>query len=373
MDLRLFEKMSADVAPILVRLYDHQKLYTLAEDGSPSARTELTTAVVELLEKNLNERERELISDVLISLMRQAQSDLRRALADRLAVLENAPLRVVLHMANDEIAVAEPMLKQSPVLSDLDLAYIIKGKGSDYWRAIAGRAPLSQDVMDLLADTREPGTVRALAENGQIHLSRHAADVIGDMAQISEDLARPLLMRPDVPESVARRLYRFVGDDLRNYIRDYFGVQDAEVLGAVDDVIFELANEKADLNFMPTAKTMQAVDAMVNTGRLTHAVLMDTLQRGQYATFIAMFSRYAGMGPRAVHDMLSEGDGKVLAIVCRAIDLSKGDLSRIYMMTQRLRSQDRIVDHKELLRCLAMYDSVTMAKARSLLGAEDKK
>ncbi|MDB5490479.1 MAG: hypothetical protein JWO78_328, partial [Micavibrio sp.] len=124
------------MAPILVRLYESQKLYSLASDETPAARAELTGAIAALLEKDLPVGERELVSDLLINLMRQAEKDLREALSERLSTMEHAPLRIVLHMANDEISIARPVLRHSPVLSDLDLMYIIKSKDASYWQEI---------------------------------------------------------------------------------------------------------------------------------------------------------------------------------------------------------------------------------------------
>ncbi len=367
MDLRIFEK-SPDVAPILVRLYDNHRLYSLAKDETPLARAELTSAVVELLEKNLGPRERELISDVLISLMRQAEADLRQALSERLAVIDSVPLRVALHIANDEISVASPMLKSSGALSDLDLLYIIKGKGADYWRAIAARASLSDGVMNVLAETREPETALVLAKNEKIHLSRRTAEILGGMAEGSEELAKPLLMRTDLPEAVARHLYQYVGSELRQYIRDYFGIQDKAAMDAVNDVIFELADGNQKKQFMPTVQMNEAVEQMARNGRLNLHVIMETLQRGQFGTFLAMFSRHYKIPVRTVHEIMCEAGGKSLAVTCKALNLTKGDLSRIYMMTQRLRSEDRIVDHNELLKALAAYDRVGQDQARALLG-----
>ncbi|MCK6418949.1 MAG: hypothetical protein L6Q57_08470, partial [Alphaproteobacteria bacterium] len=109
MDLGFLDK-SSHVTPLLVKLYDSHKIYTLAHDKKPEARQELTKAVLELLDMDLNPREGELIADVLIALIRQAERDLRQALAERLCAMDNVPLRLVLHMANDEIDVARPVL-----------------------------------------------------------------------------------------------------------------------------------------------------------------------------------------------------------------------------------------------------------------------
>lgn len=367
MDLRFLDK-SPEMAPLLVRLYDSHRIYSLARDNTPSARAELTNVVTELLERKLEYKEQELISDVLISLLRQAEKDLRAAISERLAVMDNMPLRIVLHIANDEIDVAAPMLQYSQMLSDLDLVYLIKGQDAGHWQFIARRAGLSDRVIDLLADTKDIDTAVALARNDAIRLTEHAFNVLGGMAESSEAVGRPLLMRADMPEALARKLYACVGEELRRYIRDYFGVQDEKVLNAVDDVTFEFTDHVIQRRFIPGPETMEAVRSYAQAGRLTPKMMMETLTRGQYATFIAMLSQFTGQSLEHIHDMLADPSGRMLAVTCKAYSLDKTDLSRFYMMTQRLRTEDRIVDQNELRKCLATFEKVDVAKARAVLG-----
>lgn len=374
MDSRLFEK-SPKVAPLLVRLYDSHKLYELATDDTPLARAELTSAVADLLEAELAPREKELISDVLISLMRQAEKDLREALSERLSVIDTVPLRIALHLANDDISVAAPVLKKSNVLSDMDLLYIIKAKTSAYWQAIAGRRGMSEQLINVLADTRDVPTAGVLVRNDAIHLPVHAMSVIGEMVPDHEELAKPLLMRQELPEDIARRLYSVVGAELKHYIRDYFGAFAGPAADAVDDVMLEFGEAIASATrpvdmpaFMPGASMIAAAKAYKEKGRLSVNTMMDTLQRGQYASFIAMFAEYAGMDVRTVHDMVSEAGGHRLAVACKALGVQKTDMTRFYMLTQRVRSADRIIDQSELLSAIRAYDKVTVTSAQGMMG-----
>ena len=161
----------SEVEPLLVQLYDSHRLYQLAQEKKPEARAELSQSVVGLLGANLRINEQELVADILISLMRQAERDLRQAIAERLSIMDNVPLRLVLHMAQDEITVAESVLCTSPVLNDLDLLYIIQSKTAEYWRAIARREHINEPVIDTLADTRDVETACHLAENSKIALT----------------------------------------------------------------------------------------------------------------------------------------------------------------------------------------------------------
>ena len=93
-----------EVAPLLVRLYDTHNLYSLAgEKECDSARMELATIMTDILKIKLSDREKELIADDILGLMKQAERDLRAALSERLASMDNVPLRVGLGLSNDSI------------------------------------------------------------------------------------------------------------------------------------------------------------------------------------------------------------------------------------------------------------------------------
>ncbi|MDB5492440.1 MAG: hypothetical protein JWO78_2289, partial [Micavibrio sp.] len=236
---------------------------------------------------------------------------------------------------------------------------------------IAGRLSLGEAVINTLAETRDGPTGRILAANKTLRISEKAFNIMGSMAQYDETLARPLLMRADVPEIVARHLYEYVGQELRAHIQSNFGINGDAASVALDDIMIEFT-EDARGQFLPTASMTLMADALAQSGRLNMTPIMDSLQRGQFGTFIAMFSKYCGMNPQMVLDMVSDSSGANLAVTCRAMGLTKADLSRIYMMTQRIRSVDRIVDHTEMLRALSVFDNVSVGKAQSLLHIHPK-
>lgn len=368
MDMRLFDK-SPQVASLLVRLYDTQKVYDLAKDADPLARAELTSAVAALLETHvhLSNREQELLSDVLIGLMRQAEGDLRAALAERLSVLDDAPLRLILNLANDDIAVAQPILSKSPVLSDLDLIYIIKSRGAEHWQAIAGRDKLSAQVIDVLADKKDSGTAIILSANEHAILTWHALEILTEMAQGDQEIARPLLMRAELPDNIVRKLYDHVGQDLKHYIRDYYGIFSGEVTSAIDEIMLEFTGA-ADINpFMPNAKVVQAAQQYADKGKLTLYTMMQALRRGQIASFIAMFAVYTGVPVDETHDYMKQTCGKGLAVICRAHGIQKNDFATIYMLTNRIRTDNRIINQHDMMQVIGYYDKVRPEVAQRLL------
>ncbi len=371
MDMRLFDK-SPQVASLLVRLYDTQKVYDLARDNNPLARAELTSAVAGLLEAHvhLNNREQELLSDVLIGLMRQAESDLRAALAERLSVLDDAPLRLILNLANDDIEVARPVLQRSAVLSDLDLIYIVKARGAEHWQAIAAREDLSAQLVDILADKYDEGTAIVLSANERAHMTWHALDVLTAMAASNENIAKPLLMRSELPDNIVRRLYDHVGQELRHYIRDYHGIFSGEVNTAIDEIMLEFTSAGQPEMFMPNPRVIQAARQYAEKGKLTLHAMMQSLKRGQIASFVAMFSVYTGRSVEEMHDYMRQPSGKALAVICRAHGVQKADFATIYLLTGRMRTDQRIINQSDMLSVMAHYESIKPERAQELLNSD---
>lgn len=373
MDLGFLDKASV-VTPLLVRLYDSQRLHGLAKDEKPLARVELVSAVTELLDMELSPKESELIADVMIGLLRQAETDLKQALAARLAVVDNVPLRLVLQLVNDDIDVAGPILRQSAVLGDLDLIYIIKAKGPAHWQAIAARQEMSHQVMNLLVDTGDFETAMVLAGNGKIRLSEHVLTVLSDMAQRSDALALPLLRREDVSQALARRLYQFVGEEVKAFIREHYSISGSSVTDAVDEIVLEMVDAAVEdvSEFAPTAAMLKAAERYREKGLLSIKLMLGALRRGQVQSFVAQFSYYCALPSRTILEILMQPSGQGLAVACRAMEISKEDFVSVYLLTNRLRNQGRMVDMKDITKAISYYDRIKPEVARDIIGNSAK-
>lgn len=357
------------VAPLLVRLYDTHSLYALAENkDSEEACMELATVMVDLLNIQLSTRESELITDVLLSLMKQAQTDLKRALADRLASMEDIPLRIILGLANDEISVAEPVLQQSPVLQDLDLIYILQAKGVSHGRPISKREGLSGQLIDMLAATKDWEIAVNLSNNNGAALTDRAFAIIGDMAKYDEALARPLLMREDVPQDIAGNLYQFVGEELKKVMKDRFGIGAERVMAALDDIVIEMVDAAPPSEESSQDHLTAYAHNQLRRGELKLAGIIASLRRGQFSTFLAQFAVYCGLPATTMHAVLKQETGKRLAIACKAKDIQKPDFVSLYLLTERFRSgAKKVISHKELSRIMSMYDEINADHARRVL------
>ncbi len=354
------------VTPLLVQLYDRHSLYKLAEDKSPLARQELCEIISDILALTEKPSERELIADILISLIRQAEHDLKCALSERLAVLDNAPLRLLLRLTEEAIDVAAPVLRQSKVLNDLDLMYIIQAHDSPYWQAIAARDEIPAPVADCLAQTRDRATARILAGNEGAELGASASNILADLATDDESIARPLLRRPGLPEAIARKLYQYVAEDLRTQIASQYPVESAQVADTVADVIAELAGEPQG-DYRPTAAMLKAAELFGSKGQLTMPLMLGTLRRGQYQSFVAQFARYCGMPPSVILPILQQQQGQGLALLARANGISKDEFKHLFLLTRAMSRPGGTYETKDLIRALDYHDRITKELAQRLL------
>lgn len=254
-----------DVDPALVDLHRRQDTLKHSEDLSASARVQLCDQMSGILEETHSDAEREMAADILLVLMRQAQRDLKMALADRMSVIETIPLRLVLRFVHDDIEVAEPVLRHSKVLNDLDLMYIIQSFGPSHWQSIAARSDLNETIIDTLGEKRDIPTLHVLAENDKITIPPLTMSILTDMALTDEGFSRPLLARADLPEDAVRKLYLYVGQELKKQIEERFNKEFLDIIDDVDDVVseFSVMSEK---RFLPTPTMLRAADAFAQQG-----------------------------------------------------------------------------------------------------------
>ncbi len=369
MDLRFLEE-SSDTAHQLVSMYDQFKAYDSSKNKD-DATNALVEALAVLFEKELSAKECELVADIIIGLMRQAEIDLRAAISERLSVNEAVPLRLVLHIADDDIRVAEPVLTKSPVLNEFDLLYIIKSKGSDYCRSIAKRKSLKPSVVNALCGTQDLETALVLTRNEAITIPSEGMEIMAGMAQQYELLAQSLVDRDELTKEIADKIYAHVGEAIKKDLRMRFSDEELQdVITEVDDVVLEfreiVSPESEAEGFYPTESMLKAAERYRAKGLLNMALMLGTLRRGQITAFIAQFSRYCNLNPSTTIHILSKPEGQGLALACKAIDVNKADYISIYLMTNRMRSDEKGDESAEIVKAVTQYNKVDSKRAKSI-------
>lgn len=353
----------------LVDLHDAARRYTIAGKGDHRLRHRVANAIGQILEHDLTDSERDMVADIVTSLVRQAELDLRQSIAHRVCFMEGVPPEVVLQLAHDEFTVAEPVLEFSPVLTDMDLLYIIKSKPAEYWHAIARRKLLDVSVVDALVGVRDDSTAVNLLLNDAVELKTSALEAFAELTKYSDKLAEPLLRRKELPQKIAMDLFWHVAAPLRAHILKNFNIPKNKLDEALQDALEDFKDTSEGYHEPKPSKLM--IDLAVQYGRadrISDAVLIKTLRRGQTRFFIALMAERTGLGFSTIHEIMRQVGGQGMAVACRAVKIQKENFVSLFLLSRSLTRGDRAVDALELRKAIKYYDALTEEMAVTILA-----
>jgi uncharacterized protein (DUF2336 family) len=149
---------------------DAADLLQLARSRHPGDRERLLDAIVGLCDSAgadevAQPAVRELVGAVFMHLVAEAESDIRRRLAEKIAPAPWAPPALINVLALDEIEIAAPVIAASPVLQDHDLIRLLVEATLDHQIAVARRGRLGAPVVEAILRQQEPAVLTALAAN----------------------------------------------------------------------------------------------------------------------------------------------------------------------------------------------------------------
>lgn len=184
----------------------------------------------------------EVFDDVITRLADQIETKARAELARRLAPVKRAPVGVMRSLARDpSIEVAEPVLRQSPRLTDEDLLGVAESHGQDRLLAISHRATLSEMVSYVLVTRGDQEVVRSVARNDGARFSHAGFGKLVERSVGDDELAVSVGMRKDIPKEHFQALIARASDAVfRKLVAD-----NPAAAPEVHSVLFDLTGHKA--------------------------------------------------------------------------------------------------------------------------------
>ena len=180
----------AEVAHTLARAYLAGRLCSgLKEYAKPSALARLDALLQDA-------------GACLAAFVHDPSTAVRFALAEALAAASLAPRHIVIALANDEPQIGAIVIRQSPLLTDAELAQLALAGDEDIQIALAQRARLSRDVSELLIESARPRVAIALLINSGSCLSQEAFHRIANRFAHHREIRDALLARYDLPAPV---------------------------------------------------------------------------------------------------------------------------------------------------------------------------
>src|SRR3974390_1133115 len=182
----------------------------IVRDGDPKRLADAVRRIAELLVQGavtFRPDHVDLFDRVLIDLVPHTGTPARTDLAGQLSALANGPKILLGHLAReDELSVAGPVLRRSPVLDEEVLIEIARMKGQGHLLAIAERPTLSADLIDVILHRGDRDVVRRTAANSGALFSRSGHSALIGRAAKDVVLTLKLGQREDLPDQLLKEL-----------------------------------------------------------------------------------------------------------------------------------------------------------------------
>lgn len=255
----------------------------------------------------LNDAELSLTFDIVRILIDTVETSVRRHLAGYLAERNDVPLDLLTFLANDDISVAYPILVHSRILHDDELINVVAKRTKQHRLAISTRAVVSEPVCDAIIQNREPEVIESLLFNGGASINAATLDDILTESSTIDAYQLPLVHRQDLSPDQARRLYKWVGDALRDHITAHF------------DIELEVA-EKATKDAISQALHDENI-ATDNAASRSAALRAALRQENRHGIEVG-FATCAELDTASAIKILYGRSLRALAVACKASDLS---------------------------------------------------
>jgi len=292
--------------------------------GSSDRRTEILRRVTDLFLGNaeaFNEEQVVLFDDVLAHLIKQVEITALAELGAKLAPVENAPDGIIRSLAyHDEIAVAGPVLAQSPRLTESDLIEIAESRSQDHLGAITERTRLAAAVTDILIQRGDTTVVRKLSQNKGATFSDGGYGALAERAATDARLAENLGMRLDMPPQLLQNLVLKATETVR--ARLLIAVP-TERQGAIKSVLSQVSDKVLRKAAAPRdfSHAVALIDKMQSDGRLNELAIVGFADAGHYEELVAGLAHVCAAPVELIERLMQNVRYDGILVACKAAEL----------------------------------------------------
>ena len=257
---------------------------------------------------------------VLVGLVPRTEATVRADIAERLSSVANAPRILVGELAReDEITIAGPLLRRSPVLDESMLVEIAREKGQEHLLAMAERPVLSTGVTDVIVRRGDREVVRRTASNAGAAFSTTGYSALVKRAGQDGVLTLAIGQRDDLSDENLKELLAGSIDVIRRRLLDMANpARQAAIRQAMTDISGLMAPVEGHRDFEPAQR---AVLALHQVGNLNESALLDFAKAFKYEESIAALSAMSGVKISTLDRLISGDRYDPILIVSKVIGL----------------------------------------------------
>jgi uncharacterized protein (DUF2336 family) len=323
-------------------------LTALAKSRTLADRERLILGIVNLCAQSepsvLTPQVQALLDPIFLSLINNAERDVRFRLVEKLATADWPPPKLVNLLARDEIEIARPIIASSPVLSESDLVRLLIEATVDHQIEVARRPCVGPAVIEAILGQAEPQVLTALASNDTADIPPDAMRHLVEASRQITGMRSPLARHPRLTIEMAQQLYVWVGDVLRSAIVSRFRV-DAEALDAAIAAAVKEAQATSGGTELPNQAPIgsdqeqmerRLVAKLFAAGELRPSYLLRALRDRQLTLFEAALASLGGYSRQAVHMAANAERPEMLALACAGVGVDRGVFGAIVGLVREL-------------------------------------
>lgn len=284
------------------------ELDEIVRAGDPKRRADAARRLGELFLQgaaNFQPDHVDVFDGVLTSLVPHAEVAARAELAERLSLLANAPRALVGQLAHeDEIAIAGPLLRRSPVLDEQVLVEIAREKGQGHLLAMTERPQLSPDLTDVMIRRGDRDVVRRAAGNAGAMFSHDGYSMLIKRAGQDGVLTIRLGQRDDLAPEQLKDLLSGSIDVIRRRLFQMVKPERQTAIKQAMTTITGVGERLQRRDFVPAQRTVLGLH---RDGALGEGALLNFARAFKYEESVAALSAMSGVKVETL-DRLIGGD-----------------------------------------------------------------
>jgi uncharacterized protein (DUF2336 family) len=343
------------------------ELETALTSGTDSRRIEMLTRITDLFvggAARYSDEQIALFDDVMVRLVSTIEAKARAKLAHRLAPIANAPSSVIHMLAfDDDIDVAQPILKRSDRLEDPALLASANTKSQLHLFAISQRRSLSEAVTDVLVERGDREVVHSVVKNVGARFSDAGFRMLVKRSAGDDDLATIVGMRSDIP----RPHFLVLLEKASSEVRARLAAENPQATSAIEGVVAEVVGGIRDdtRNSSPDfAAAQAAVERQNRVRRIGETEIYQYARDRKFEETAIALSLLCDTPIDVVERALLDPGAEIVLILAKVAGLSATTTKAILL----LRAADRGMSAKDLDQALASFNRLQPDTALRVLS-----
>jgi uncharacterized protein (DUF2336 family) len=289
-----------------------------------------------------------LFDDVMSQLAREIDASARAAFGGRLASLSEAPPQVLRELAlDDEIAVAEPILRGAAQLDGATLVEGARTKSQQHLMAISRRSYLPESVTDVLVERGNREVALSTACNAGAQFSEYGYSTLVQRSESDGDLAVCVWSRKESPRQHLLRLFADASESVRARLK----AADRGKADLIRDMVAK-ASEQFQAEIRRRSAEYSAAEAAVRSlykyGGLSVTGLAEFARMGKFDETTIALSLLSNLPIGLIERAFTQEASEQVLVLAKAMGLTWDDTKALLLLKSA--SKSGAVDDLDLCR-----------------------